>query len=104
MSNGELDPLDNGELGPLDKGEDLETGALVDVTDDEEGIQVRRGEMKDGKFIKTQIELDPKVYLQMVPFSFRYNKAADKMILAWKRETIDVGGVSTAAANGRCKG
>ncbi len=94
--------MSNGELDPRDLGDDLQNGTLEDVLVEEEGIQVRRGTMIDGS-IKTQIELDPRVFVQLVPVVFQYNKAADRMIFAWKRAVQEGGGVSRAAGNGKCK-
>lgn len=94
--------MSNGDELDFDEGSDLTDDKLEEVLAESEGISVWRGEMKDGS-IKTQINIRPAVFGQISPLDFIYNPAADRMILAWKRQTTPGGGVSKAAGNGKCK-
>lgn len=96
--------MSNG-IPDLDDGSDLVApDALKSIVIDgeQEGISVLIGEMADGS-VKVQLEMRTELFVQIMPVELHYNKAAERMILAWKRETIEGGGVSKASGNGRCK-
>ena len=97
MSNGIPDLDDGSDLAAPDALESIVEG------EEQEGISVLKGDMADGN-VKVQLEMRTELFVQLMPVEWHYNRAADKMILAWKRETVANGGVSKAAANGRCKG